>query len=98
MLHSVVLVSATHPREAATGIDVSPALEPPSLPPHPSTLGHHSTELGSLCHMANSHQLSVLHDNVHVSGLLSRLIPASPSPAVSTSRFSRSVSLFLPCK
>ena len=49
-----VLVSAVQQRESAIGIHISP----PSwtfLPPHPTHLGHQSTELSSLCYIAGPH-------------------------------------------
>ena len=61
LLYHVVLVSALQQCESATGIHMSP----PSwthLPPHPTSLScHRALSLSSLCHIAISHWLSVLH-------------------------------------
>ena len=63
MLYNIVLVSATHPRELAKGIHMSPPPKSLShLPPHPTPLGcRRAAVWGSLNHMANRHQLSTLH-------------------------------------
>ena len=74
-------------------------IEPPShLPPHPTPLGYYKAlDLGSLHHTANSHWLSnFAYGNVYFSMLLSGFILPSPSPAMSTSLFLMSASLFLP--
>ena len=55
---------------------------------------HPSTWI-SLCHTANSHQLSVLHMVMYVFMSLSQLIPPSPFLTASTSLFSMSVSPLL---
>ena len=71
-----------------------------SLPPisHPSRLSQ-STGLSSLCHIANSHWLSILHMVVYVFPMpLSQFIPPSPSPTVFTSLLSMSASPLLLCK
>ena len=72
----------------------SPWATPPS---HPSGSSQ-STELSSLCYIAASCWLYLTHGSVSIPVLLSQLLPHSPSLPVSTSRFSMSVSLFLPCK
>ena len=41
-------------------------LGPPHTHPHPAPLGHHSTKLHSLCYIAASHWLSVLHMGVYI--------------------------------
>ena len=51
----IVMVSATHQHELATGIDVTRWGHP--IPPG----CHRSSALGSLHHTSNSHRLSVLH-------------------------------------
>ena len=75
--------------------------EPPSHPPsHPSRLSQ-STELGSLCNAAASHQLAILHVwvYIYVNGTFSihPTLPSPPSP-VPTSLFFKSASLLLPWK
>ena len=53
----------------------------------------------SLCHIATSQQLSLLHTVcIYLSTLISQFISPSPSPPVYTCPFSTSVSLFLPQK
>ena len=67
------------------------------LPPsHPSRSSWRA-RLGSLCYIATSHQLSVLH-MIYMSMLLSSFVPLFPSLIVSTNPFSISASPFLPCK
>ena len=75
----------------------------PSLPPlrllppsHPS-MSSWRARLGSLCYIATSHQLSVLH-MIYMSILLSSFVSLFPSLIVSTNPFSISASPFLPCK
>ena len=71
------------------------SLPPASIPSGP--LGRHSTELSSLHCTATPHQLSGLHMVMCTfSGLLSQFVLPSPSPAVSASLFSVSVSLSCP--
>ena len=73
---------------------------PPTPPPTPvSPPGHHRAPgwapvLYGSCPLA----IYFTHGNVHISMLLSQSALPSASPAVSTSPFSMSVSLFLPCK
>ena len=68
--------------------------------PTPSYLSRlsQSTGLSSLCHIANSHLLLILHMIIYVSMLFSQFIPPSLSPTVSISLFSRFASPLLPCK
>ena len=58
------------------------SLEPPShFPPHPTPLGcHRALGLSSLCHLANSHWLSILYGNGYVSVLFSQVISPPPPP------------------
>ena len=52
-----------------------------SFSPHPTPLGcHRAVGLSSLCHTANTHQLSILHMVIYVSMLISVFVPPSPSP------------------
>ena len=100
MLYNIVWVSAIYPHEPVIGIHVSPpscASLPPS--PHLTPLGcrHRAPALSSLCHTANFHLLSnFTHSNVHVSMLLSQVVPPSPSPPMSTSLFFTSASPLCP--
>ena len=74
-----------------------PSVKPPPRPaPFKSS---QSTRLGSLCYIHSSFPLAscLPHDGVYVSVPLSQFVPPSPSPAVSTSLLSTSVSSFLPC-
>ena len=66
MLYNIVLVSAKHQYESATGTHVSLPLESP----HPSRSSQ-SPGLSSLSHSANPYWLSVLYGGVYVSILLS---------------------------
>ena len=68
----------------------------------PSSLSHprrssQSTELISLCYAAASHQPTILHPVVCICWCYSHFAPALPSHPISSSPFSRSISLFLPC-
>ena len=63
--------------------------------PHPTPLGHHSTNLSSRCYIAASPSY-LTHISVYIP--VSQLVPPSPSPPVSTCLFSTSASLFLPWK
>ena len=80
-------------------IYISPHFESPSqLPSHPSRPSQ-STELSSLCYRAASHRLAILHRVVYLCQCYPlNSSPSSPSLPVSTSPFSTSVPLFLPCK
>ena len=76
-------------------------LETPSplLPPPTPTDCHRAPDLSFLHHTANFHWLpNCTYGNVYVSTLPSQFIPPSPSPAMSTSLFSMSASLLLPCQ
>ena len=67
-----------------------------NLPAHPSRLSQ-STGPSSLCYTAPSLWLSVLHTVLYVSVLLCKSVPPFPSRSVSTSLFSVSASVSLPC-
>ena len=89
LLYNIVLVSATHQHESATGIRTSPpswTSLPPPTPSQPSRLLQ-SHGLSSLSHTANSHWLCILHMVMYVSVVLSQFVPPSPSPTVTTSLF-----------
>ena len=77
-------------------------ISPPSWASLPSSLSHpsrssQSTELISLCYAAASHQPTVLHSVVYICWCCSHFPPALPSHPMSSSPFSMSASLFLPC-
>ena len=77
-------------------------ISPPSCISLPSSLSHpsrssQSTELVSMCYVAASHQPTILHSVVYICRCYSRFAPALPSHPVSSSPFSVSTSLFLPC-
>ena len=105
-----MLVSAIYLHESALGIcldipqgEVAPlSFEPPShISPCPTSPDYHRAgHSSSLGHTVNSCWLSnFTRGNVYVSTPLSQfIVPPSPSPGVSTSPFSASTSLFLPCK
>lgn len=73
-----------------------------SLPPVPrlTPLNHHRalSPLSLCCTAASWSCLFHTWWYIHISMLLSQLVPPSPSRTVSTSPFSRAASLFLPCK
>ena len=71
-----------------------------SLPRHhPTHLGHHR-ERAELPVLYSRFPLAsyFTHGSVYMSILISQFIPPFPSPTVSTSPFSTSASVFLPCK
>ena len=81
-----------------THVPISPpswASLPPSLS-HPSRSSQ-STELISLCYVAASHQPTILHLVEYICQCYSHFTPASLSQPMSSSPFSMSTSLFLPC-
>ena len=69
---------------------------PPTPPSHPSRWTQ-STELISLCYAAASHQPSILHLIAYMCQCYSLTSSQLPFPPVSSSPFSTSASLFLPC-
>ena len=69
----------------------------PLLPPSHPSRSSWGARLGSLCYIAISHQLSILH-MVYMSMLLSSFAPLFPSLIVSTNPFSVPASPFIPCK
>ena len=78
---NIVLVSAIHQYESATGIHVSLLLEPPShLPTHPKPLGcHRALDLSVLHHNSKFPQaIYFTYGSVYVSMLLSQFVPPSP--------------------
>ena len=92
------MVSAIHQHESATSIHMSFPLEPLShLPPHPIPLGCH----GAWVELPVSHSKFPLaiyfrYGNVRAPMIFSQFIPPSPSPTVSTSLCSTSMSPLLP--
>jgi len=97
LLYSIGLISVMHQHESATGIHMSPTLEPPShLPPHPTCLGCHRALGWVLCVTANTYWLAILHRVMYMFSRYSQLIPTSPSHTVSTSLISTSASPLLP--
>ena len=97
LLYNVVLVSVIHQHESATGIHMSPALEPPSpLLRHPTHLGRHRAVGWVLCVTANTYWLAILHRVIYMFSCYSQLIPTSPSHTVSISLISVSASPLLP--
>ena len=74
----------------------------PSWASLPYSLSHLSRSLQStepifLCYAAASHQPTILHSVVYICRYYSHFAPASPSHPMSSSPFSMSASLFLPC-
>ena len=77
-------------------------ISPPSWASLPSSLSHpsrssQSTKPMSLCYAAASHQPTILHSLVYIRRCYSHFAPAWPSYPMSSSPFSMSTSLFLPC-
>ena len=83
-------------------IHMSSPLEPLShFPLYPTPLGcHRATDLSSLLASYSKFLLlsNFTHGNIHISMLVSQLIPPSPSPAGSTNLFSTPMSPSLPCR
>ena len=92
LLYSIVLASAMHQPEPATGAHMS-LPSGSSLPP-PAPPGHdRASALSSLCRTAKFRWLSHSpHGNAFVSVLFSQFFPPPSSPTVSTSPFSVSAS------
>ena len=93
LLYNIVLVSAIHQHESATGIYVPCLLNLlPISHPIPPLLG--VTELRVELSVSHSKSLWVIYftcGNVHISMLLSQFIPSPPSHTVFTSLFSVSI-------
>ena len=91
------LHTTMHISHKDTYISFLSSLPPTHLPISPSRSSQ-SPELVPLCYTAGSHYY-LTHGSVYT--YLSPHLPVcpnSPSPTVSTSLFSKSASLFLPCK
>ena len=97
LLYNIVVVFAIHWHESAMGIHVSPILNTPP-PPSPSHLS------GSSQCTSPEHPVSYIepglaiyftYGNIHVSMLVSQIIPPLSSPTESKSLFFTSVSLLL---
>ena len=78
------------------------SISPPSWASLPSSLSHPSRSLQStkpisLCYAAASHQPTILHLVVCICPCYSHFAPVSPSHPMSSSPFSMSTSLCLPC-
>ena len=91
---------AIQQRESAMCLHVSPpswtSFHPPS---YPTPLGRHGAWGWAPCVYSGSPlAICFTYGSVYVSMLLSQFVPPSPSSAVSTSLFSMSASLCLPCK
>ena len=89
------MVFAIHSHESAMGAHVSPILKPltPSSPSHPSGSSQCTSPEHPVSCMEPGLAICFTYDNIHVSVLLSQIIPPSPSPAESKRLFYTSVSL-----
>ena len=77
-------------------------ISPPPWASLTSSLSHplrssQSTGRISLCYAAASHEPTILHSVVYIPRCYAHFVPASPSHPMSSSPFSISTSLFLPC-
>ena len=86
MLYSgVVQVSAAQQSECAIYSHIPPPLLVSPRRPHPNSPGHHRAPSGAPALYSSFHPAPCLtHGRVQRSGLLSRIVPPSPSPAIST--------------
>ena len=91
---NIVFVSSIQQHEIAIMIHISL----PSAPPIPPFQVITECQTGLVVLHSNLKAIHLTHDNVYMLMQLSPFIPLSPSPAVSTSQFSTSVSPLLPCK
>ena len=91
--------SAIQQHESATGVHVSPSLNPLPIPSpsHPSG----SSQCTSPEHPASCIEpglaIHFTYDSIHISAQFSQIIPPSPSPTESKRLFYTSVSLLLSC-
>ena len=94
-----MVVFAIHLHESATGICVSPILNPgprPS-PPNPSGLSQSTVFKYPASCIKLVLVIYFTYCNIHVSMLFSHIVPPSLSPTESKSLFFISMSLLLPC-
>ena len=90
MLYNVVLASATHQQESATGMHMLPPPRTFLPPPTPSHAFRSSQSPGfelPALHSEFPLALYFPYGNLCVSMLLSQFAPSSPSPTASTRRF-----------
>ena len=83
MLYSVVLVSAIHQHESATGIHVFPILNPPPSLYHPSRSSQCTSPKHPVSCIETGLAIHFTYDNIHVAMPFSQIIPPSPSPTES---------------
>ena len=98
MPYRAVVFSDVHQHESVIITYISSLSSLLSPTPIPRSRWSQNARPGSLCYIAASCWLSVLHVIVVLSVLLSQFVIAFPSPAVCSSLFSTSVSPSLLCK
>ena len=86
---------AIHQHESAMGIHVSPILNPPPSPYHPSGSSQCTSTKHPVSCIEPGLAICSTYDNIHVSMPFSQIIPPSPSPTESKRLFHTSVSLLL---
>ena len=93
------MIFAIHQHESATGVHVSPILNPlPSpSPSHPSGLSQCTSFECPVSCIKLGLVICFTYGNIHVSMLFSQIIPPLPSPTESKRLFFTSVSLLLSC-
>ena len=97
LLYNFVVVFAIHSYESAMGIHVFPILNPlpPPSPSHPSMSFQCTSPEHPVSCIEPGLEIYFTYDNIRVSMLFSQIIPPSPSPRESKSKFFTSVSLLL---